>query len=127
MDSNSLQIPTEIHLFLISLLKDAGMETLEDDMRAEMEKELFARLETYITSRIVETMPADKLDAFVDMNEQGKSQEEIDAYIQENIPNAQQFFADVFLEFRDMYLSNVALVKEEKLTAPVENSQSTVN
>ena len=103
------------------------METLEDDMRAEMEKELFARLETYITSRIVETMPVDKLDAFVDMNEQGKPQEEIDAYIQENIPNAQQFFADVFLEFRDMYLSNVALVKEEKLTAPVENSQPTVN
>lgn len=126
MDQQSLQIPTEVHLFLTNLLNDAGMDTIEDDLKAEMEKELFARLETYISSRIVETMPVDKLDSFVDMNEQGKSQEEIDAFIQENIPNAQQFFADIFLEFRDLYLANVAMAKEEKLP-PVENSNPTIN
>lgn len=109
--NQTLQIPQEIRGFLESLLKDAGMTTLDDTMREEMIKELYARLDHFLTSKIIEVMPPEHLDEFIKINEEKKSREEIETYLKDKIPNAQEVFTRTFAEFRDLYLGNVAVAR----------------
>jgi hypothetical protein len=41
------------------------------------------------------------------MNEQNKSQTEIQQFLQEKIPNVQDVFANAFADFRNLYLGKV--------------------
>src|ERR1035437_10931160 len=83
MDSNQTQntkltIPPEVRSFLEGILKDANMTTLDESMREEMINELFARLDAYMASVIVDNLPAENLEEFTKMNEDKKSQTEIE-------------------------------------------------
>jgi hypothetical protein len=100
------QIPQEIKNFLESILNDANMSA-EGTLREEMIKELYARLDEYLTNVIVDKMPAEHLEAFIKINEEGKSKEEIDTFLRSNLPNAQEVFTNAFADFRDLYLNNV--------------------
>lgn len=105
---DNLEIPEEIRNFLEGILLDANMN-LDNETREEMVKELYARLDSYLTTVIVDNMPAQSLEAFMKMNEEKKSKEEIDNFIKENMPNAQEVFANAFADFRQLYLNNVAV------------------
>lgn len=108
MDNQQLQIPQEVQSFLESLLNDAGM-TLDESLKGEMINELYARLDNFITSTIIDTMPQDKIEDFISLNEQKKPKEEIEKFIADNIPNAQEVFAKAFTDFRSLYLGGVAV------------------
>lgn len=103
---DNFQIPQEIKNFLESILNDANISA-EGTLREEMIKELYARLDEYLTNVIVDKMPAEHLEAFIKINEEGKSKEEIDAFLRNNLPNAQEVFTNAFADFRDLYLDNV--------------------
>ena len=109
MDQNQLQIPAEIRAYLAGLLNDANMTTLDDTMREEMIKELYARLDNFITTAIIDNLPPEHMDAFIKLNEEKKPQPEIEAFLKEKMPNYQEVFAKAFAEFRDLYLGNVAV------------------
>ncbi len=108
MDQNQLQIPAEIRGYLEGLLADANM-TLDPSMREEMIKELYARLDTFITTTVIDTLPPEHLDSFIKLNEDKKPQPEIEAFLKEKMPNYQEVFTKAFAEFRDLYLGNVAV------------------
>lgn len=110
MDSQT-QIPQDIRAFLESLLQDANILNLDDAAKEEMIKQLFVRLDNFMLTTIVESLPSDKLDEFTKMSESGKSKEELEAYLKANIPNAEEVFSRAMLSFRDLYLGNVALGK----------------
>lgn len=101
------QIPQEIRSFLEGLLIDANM-TLTDSMREEMIKELYVRLDNFITGIIIDTLPSPHLDTFLKMNEEKKPQPEIEAFLKEKMPNYQEVFRNAFTQFRDLYLGNIA-------------------
>lgn len=107
MDQNQAQIPQEIRSFLEGLLIDANM-TLTDSMREEMIRELYVRLDNFITGIIIDTLPSDHLDTFLKMNEEKKPQSEIEAFLKEKMPNYQEVFRNAFTQFRDLYLGNIA-------------------
>lgn len=134
MDEKKLEIPTEIKGFLESLLQDANMATLDDSMKEEMLKELYARLDNFLTSTMMDHMPAEHLETFIKMNEEKKERAEIEQFIKEKIPNAEDVFTKAFMEFRDLYLGNVAAVKnvpaeaaEQKTETPMPASSTTVS
>lgn len=108
---DNLQIPPEVRNFLEGILTDAGMTTLDDQMREEMIKELYARLDNYITSAIVDKLPPEDTEAFIRLNEEKKSQEEIQQFLQDKLPNAQEVFALTFAQFRELYLGNVSAAR----------------
>lgn len=110
--AQDLQIPNEIRGFIENLLNDSGMTYTDDDMKEEMVKEIFVRLDQYIASVIVSSLPADKVEDFIKMNEDRKPQAEIEAYIKEHIPNTKDVFAKAFGDFRNMYLG--ATTQENK-------------
>lgn len=109
--TNQLEIPAEIRSFLEGLLTDANMTTLDDEMKEEMIKELFARLDSYITAAIVDNMPQEHLEEFIAMNESKKSREEIEGFLKEHMPNSQEVFTKTFMEFRDLYLGGVTVAR----------------
>lgn len=116
-----LEIPAEVMEFLEGILKDANMTSLDDAMHEEMINELFARLDSYMTSIMVEAMPPENLDEFIKMNEEKKSKDEVEAYVREKIPNAESVLIKAFTDFRDMYLRNVTVARN----APESNSTTT--
>lgn len=109
-NTNDAQINPDVRSFLENLLKDAGM-TLDDQMREEMIKELYARLDNYITTAIIDNLPAENLEEFIKMNEEKKSKEELEQFLKNKMPNAQEVFAKAFADFRALYLGNVAVAR----------------
>lgn len=117
----ALTIPPEIHAFLDGLLTDAGMTTLDDDTREEMIKELFVRLDHYITTVIIEKLPPENLDEFMKLNEEKKPMSEIQKYLMAKMPNTEEVFATAFADFRDLYLGNVTTVRDVAQDTPSQN------
>lgn len=107
-NNNEIKIPKEVREFLEGILKDAGMTPADEAMREEMVAQLFARLDSYITSVLVDKMPPEKMEDFIKMNQEGKPKEEVEEYIKNNLPDATDVLAGAFSDFRAMYLSGVA-------------------
>ncbi len=116
-------IPPEVKTFLEGILTDANMVTTDDAMRDEMIGELFVRLDSYMTTVIIDNMPAENIDEFIKLNEEKKPREEIEAYLKEKMPNAQEVLTKAFMDFRDMYLSNVTVARN----APASDATTTSN
>lgn len=104
---NQLTITPEVRTFLEGLLKDSGMTTLNDEMKEEMIKELYARLDNFMTSVLIDSLPPEHLETFIKMNEEKKSQPEVEAFLKEKVPNAAEILAKAFMDFREEYLGNV--------------------
>ncbi len=116
-------ISPEIKSFLESLLSDAGMTTLDDETREEMVKELYVRLDHYLTNTIIENMPPEHLEEFVKMNESKKSMEEMQQFLTSKMPDAKGVFVKAFDDFRNMYLANVNLSRDkEEIISEANNS-----
>lgn len=107
----AVAVPAEIRGFLEGLLKDANMSALDDSMREEMINELYVRLEQFLTGKIIDKLPPDKVEEFIKMNEDNKPQTEIQEYLQANIPSAPEMMTNAFMEFRNLYLGNVAVAR----------------
>lgn len=72
-----------------------------------MIKELYARLDNYLTSVIVDNMPPEHLDEFIKLNEEKKSREEVEGFLKGKMTNSAEVFARAFADFRELYLGNV--------------------
>lgn len=123
MEKQILEIPAEIRTFLEGLLQDTGMKTLDEEMKEEMIKELFARLDNYMTSVIIDNLPAEHLEPFTKMAEEKKSRQEMEDFLKANMPNATEVLARALIEFRELYLGNVTVARNAP-TPPAETQPS---
>lgn len=96
------------------------MTSLDESMHEEMLSELFARLDNYMTSVIVQNIPPEHMDAFIKMSEEKKPQTEIEAFLKEKVPNAQEILTKAFADFRDLYLKDVTVSRN----APTDNGNT---
>lgn len=116
MDENQItisQIPPEIKEFLEEILVSANMTMLDEQVKNDMILELYAQLDDYMMSTIVEKLDANQLEEFTKMAEDGKTREELQEYLRAHIPNATEIFANAMIEFRDIYLGKVAEVNDD--------------
>jgi hypothetical protein len=109
--AKQFEIPAEVRAFIESLLTDAGMPDIDETMREEMVKEIYARLDNYLTSVIIDNMPPEHLEEFTKMNEEGRTREEIERFTKEKMPNCEQVFAQAFSDFRQLYLGQKVFEK----------------
>ena len=98
------------------ILTDANMTFTDDAMHEEMINELFARLDNYVAGIIVDNLPPANMDEFIKLNEEKSSQAEVETYLKEKVPNAQEILTKAFLDFRDTYLSNVTVARNAPKT-----------
>lgn len=109
MDNNQ-SIPEEVQPYLEGLLADAGITPVDDTMKEGMMKDLYVRLDNFLASAILDNMPADQVEAFIQLNEKKADKKEIEGFLEKHLPNTKDVFAKAFVEFRDLYLGNTALV-----------------
>lgn len=109
-----MNIPNDIKQYLDGILQEAGMLTLDDKTREAMIEELFTQLDNYLASLIVKNLQPADLETFIKLNEEKKSKEEIEAFVKEKLPNAQQIFSNALVDFRNLYLDNVAIARDKQ-------------
>jgi hypothetical protein len=102
------EIPQEIRNFLLNLLQQAAILPVSDSMREEMVQSLYKELDRYIATKLIESIPIESIETFIDMQEKQKSKEEIVSFLLEQVPDVEQMYIDSFNEFKTMYLDGVA-------------------
>ena len=126
VQNKGLVIPPDINVFLTGLLEDAGITPVDEIMKEELITELFARLDNFITTTIIDNMPEEHIDAFLKMNEDKKPQKEIEEFLKGKMPNYQTVFAQAFSDFRDLYLSNVTVARQAPKNENTNDSQQKI-
>ncbi len=131
-----VQIPDNVRSFLEGLLEDAGMDSplelgpqlkalmgydsqedvtakdLMPEMREEQLQQLYVRFDRFLTITIIENMDPSFLDKFMQMNEQNRTPQEIEAFLRNAIPNVEEVMTDAHTEFRKIYLDAVRRSRE---------------
>jgi len=102
--TNQSQIPVEIKGYLESLLDEANINGLDGQMGEGMVLELYSRLDSYLTSVIVNSLQPEDIEAFIKINEEKKPQQEVEQFLKDKIPNVQEVFSKAFVDFKDLYL-----------------------
>lgn len=87
-------------------------------MHEEMINELFVRFDNYMTSSLIDNLAEEDTEEFIKMGNEKRPKEEVEKFIQEKIPNAQEIFSKAMMDFRDMYLGNVAVARNAPDTTP---------
>lgn len=90
--------------FLNLLLDEGGMNTASPEVRSQMMSDLKVRLNERLFATVISNMPEDKITEFRELSEKRASGEEIEKFIDQNIPDTQEVFAGAFLTFRNDYL-----------------------
>lgn len=93
--------------FLNRLLDEGGMDTVSVEVRAQMLRDLRVRLNERLFATVISNMPEEKITEFRTLSEKKASGEELEKFIDKNIPDSQEIFAGAFLTFRNDYLGLV--------------------
>lgn len=124
MATPAVQIPVEIRAYLEDLIAEAQVPVFDDKAKEELIQYLFERLDRFLAAKIVENMSPEDTETFIKMNEDQKSREEIDNFIREHMPNAQDVFTRAFVDFRDFYLTAQANMAEANPSTSSGNNAS---
>lgn len=100
-------IPSELRVFLERLLTDAGVSTADTAGRERLVQGLFQKLDGYIIDTVVDHLPDEKIDEFTAFIQHHPSRDDLNAYIERVLPNAQDVFVSAFAGFRQAYLAAV--------------------
>ena len=107
MDSQNQKpaIPQEIRNYLESLIVEANVTVFDEKTKEDLVQYLFGKLDRYLAAKIVEHMNPDDTKEFIRLNQEKKSQEEINHFLEGHMDNPQDVFTRAFIDFRDFYLT----------------------
>ena len=98
------QIPPEYDLYLDRLISDAHEGDLPDNLKEEMKRDLYGRLENFLFTSFIQAMPNDAADKFDELMNNTPDQTDVQKFLRENIENIDSVSAGALLEFKDVYL-----------------------
>lgn len=90
--------------FAAKLLQEKGLDNLDQEVLDQMQQDLVDRLEDRINALILSKMPAEKLEEWNVLLDSA-SDEEMQKFCQDNIPDLDQQIANELLSFRSTYLN----------------------
>lgn len=94
----------EIHTFLKDLLKDADQTDLSPELEEQMIQDLNTRLEDRLILVAMDNLDIENQDKLAELSEANASPEDIQKFIQTNISNWEEVFANALIDFRNTYL-----------------------
>jgi len=103
----TVHIPSEIRAYLEDILRAANMPNIPEPQKENMIQELYSRLDQFLITTIAEYLPEDKVEEFAKMADTNPTAEQIQQYLQANVPNVQDVFTVAFAQFRKLYLEGV--------------------
>ena len=102
--SSALNFNQVIQDFLNLLLDEGGMTNVSADVRAQMFNDLKVRFDQKIFAAIISRLEDQQVTEFRKLIEGQAGGEDMEKFIEKNIPDAQDLFARVFMTFRNEYL-----------------------
>lgn len=90
--------------FLNLLLDEGGMDTVSVEVRAQMLRDLRVRLNERFFTTVITNLSDEKISQFRELSESKVPGEGLEKFIDQNIPNAKEIFAQVMITFRNNYL-----------------------
>lgn len=96
---------TEIRKYLKQLLADAGQKNLDAALEEQMINDLNVRLEDRLILAAIDNLTQEQQNEFGRMAEDKVEPAKMQAYLQKNIPNYDNVFAQALIDFRETYLS----------------------
>lgn len=96
---------TNLETFIDKLIEEKGLEYLDEETLEQIRKDLLGRLEDRINATILENMPPANLEEFEKKLDDEASNEEIQTYCAEKIPNLQEIIAAELLVFKQTYIN----------------------
>jgi hypothetical protein len=92
-----------IEEFVEKLIKDKGFNEQDPEIIAQMKQDLLDRVENRINAMILSKINPKKLSEFKDMLE-NSSEEEIQGFVKNEIPDIDEKIATELLDFKNIYL-----------------------
>lgn len=86
------------------LIEEKGFLDLTPEVRAEVENDLLTQLDDFIVARTIAALSDEDVLSFENLLKDQKSDQEIQQFVADKIPDYPNFLAQVLLEFRDVYL-----------------------
>ncbi len=93
-----------LNTFVDSLVEDKGLNDIDPGVLVEMKNDLLNRIEDRLNMVIVKNMPEANIAEFDKMMDENKSDEEVQKYCEEKIPDLEALIAVEIARFRDIYL-----------------------
>lgn len=92
--------------FVDNLMLEKGSVIDDEELYHQIRADLIVRVEDRVNSTILANMPEGMIEKFNALMQSAKSQDEIQTFIVENIPNIHDKVALTLLEFRNIYIGN---------------------
>jgi len=92
-----------IEEFVERLIKDKKFNEQDPEIIAQIKSDLLSRVENRINAMIISKLNSEKLSDFEKVLNTG-SEEEIQKFVKENIPNVEEKTAKELLDFKNIYL-----------------------
>jgi len=99
-------IPEEIYTFLEGLLEQVGIN-VDEKTKNTLINELCVQLNKFLMIKIVDYLPEDELDGFVELMKTQPDQSALPQYLETHLPNAKETLITMFADFRDLYLETM--------------------
>lgn len=107
------EIPSEIKDYIEELLKEAQVVPVSEETKQQMIVELFGELDRFLTAKLIESMPLEQMDAFLEIQKENNP-DKLGDFLERNLPNVEELYTQAFAEFGTMYVSSVAKAREQQ-------------
>lgn len=90
--------------FVDQILTEAYPDGLATELHEQMKVDLLERVDEFLTRKILDALPSDKLEEYSDLLDREGGDEASQKFISENIANLDELIQSALAEFRDLYL-----------------------
>lgn len=97
-------VPEVLIKYFEGILYDAKLLTNDTVTNELLEEELYRMFKEFVNEKMIEAVPDSNLAEFESLVTRNVSQEELDTFLQKVIPNIQDVYDAVLVNFRDIYL-----------------------
>lgn len=112
---------TAIGKFIDTLIEEKGFTAISEEVRNEIKKDLTIRLDDFIAARVISALTDTDVATFEEMLKAQKSNEDVQKFVADHIPDFINFLTNVLIEFRGVYLGIIEspkIVEEETPITP---------
>jgi len=102
----STPMDPQVQKYLQDLLRDAGQTDLGEELEEQMMKDLYSRLEDRLIITAIGFLgqkEREQLEGFSD----DQTPQEVQNFLKKHVPNYDRVFAQVLLDFRNLYIEAV--------------------
>lgn len=102
--TNSVQNSNSFAGFIDDLIKEKGFVGLEPEVMTELRNQMLKKLDDFVAAKVIAALSDEDVKKFEVMLRAGSSNQDIQKFTTEHIPDFVNFLTNALLEFRGVYL-----------------------